>query len=204
MSTSSLDFAALVGSRICHDLISPIGAINNGMELMSLSGASTSPEMSLISESVDAANARIRFYRVTFGAPNSKQTMGRNEVVSILRDLSRGSRVSMSWEPTTDVRRDEAQVAFLALLCAETALPYGGSIHVNRTGPQWELALTADRFALDPTLWDRLSLSAEQEAMEPRNLRAAHVQFAMLPLALSNLGRKAHYTEAEGQVTLFA
>ena len=56
----TLDLAALVGSRICHDLISPIGAIGNGVELLSLTDGDTGAEMDLINESVQNANARIR------------------------------------------------------------------------------------------------------------------------------------------------
>ena len=65
--SNSPDLAALLGSRICHDLISPIGAIGNGVELMLMDGAGRAPEVALISESVDAANARIRFFRVAYG-----------------------------------------------------------------------------------------------------------------------------------------
>ena len=52
------DLAALLGSRICHDLISPIGAIGNGLELLMMDPGTHGPEMSLISESVGHANAR--------------------------------------------------------------------------------------------------------------------------------------------------
>lgn len=57
-----LNYAALIGSRICHDLISPIGAINNGLELIEMSAPSLGPEMALISDSVTSASARIRFF----------------------------------------------------------------------------------------------------------------------------------------------
>ena len=57
MIPTSRHIAALLGSRICHDLISPIGAISNGVELMQMSGADSSPELALISESVESANA---------------------------------------------------------------------------------------------------------------------------------------------------
>ena len=67
MWQSNHNLASLIGSRICHDLISPIGAICNGLELMQLDGRPISPEMTLISESVNHANARIRFLRVAFG-----------------------------------------------------------------------------------------------------------------------------------------
>lgn len=53
MALNNLDLAALVSSRICHDLISPIGAINNGLELLNMSGlAHDGPEIQLIGDSV--------------------------------------------------------------------------------------------------------------------------------------------------------
>ena len=52
------DLSALIGSRICHDLISPIGAIGNGVELLMMEGRA-GPEVALIAESVAAANAQI-------------------------------------------------------------------------------------------------------------------------------------------------
>ena len=59
------DLAALVGSRICHDLISPIGAIGNGLELFLMDTAG-GPELALITESISHAKARIRFFRVAY------------------------------------------------------------------------------------------------------------------------------------------
>ena len=55
--------AALLGSRICHDLISPLGAIGNGIELLELSGID-SPEVALIREAVADANRRIKLFRI--------------------------------------------------------------------------------------------------------------------------------------------
>lgn len=63
MGQSNINLAALIGSRICHDLISPIGAINNGLELLGMSDTPEGPELELISESVGNASARIRFFR---------------------------------------------------------------------------------------------------------------------------------------------
>ena len=73
MAQTELDLAALISSRICHDLISPIGAINNGLELLGMSGQSLdTPEMSLINESVQNASARIRFFRIAYGAASEQ------------------------------------------------------------------------------------------------------------------------------------
>ena len=70
---SPKDLNALLGSRICHDLISPLSAIGNGIELLTLSGVDAPSEIALISESVDNANTRIRFFRVAFGAAREDQ-----------------------------------------------------------------------------------------------------------------------------------
>ena len=72
MGQNKLNIAALIGSRICHDLISPIGAINNGLELLEMTGTSSGPEMELISESVGNASARIRFFRIAYGAASDQ------------------------------------------------------------------------------------------------------------------------------------
>ena len=67
------DVNALLGSRICHDLISPLGAIGNGVELLSLSGVRAESELSLIARSVESANTKIRFFRIAFGATTADQ-----------------------------------------------------------------------------------------------------------------------------------
>ena len=87
MGRNDVSLAALISSRICHDLISPIGAINNGLELLRMSVQRDGPEMDLIAQSVQNASARIRFFRVAYGAA-SDQPMGRAEVVTILRDIT--------------------------------------------------------------------------------------------------------------------
>ncbi len=191
MGEHNLHFAALVGSRICHDLISPIGAINNGMELISMTGAPASPEMALISESVDAANARIRFFRIAYGAPSETQLLGRAEITSILRDTQRGSRLMLQWDPVEDLSRSEVQIAFLAIQCAEQAMPYGGTLTIRRSGQNWHLDMDAERINIDPELWASLSADSAQSG-EPQVL-PAQVQFLLLPLYAAGQSRSISY-----------
>ena len=68
------DIAALIRSRICHDLISPIGAIGNGVQLLAMSCGAAGAEMDLITESVQNANARIRFFSALHMAPPKPTT----------------------------------------------------------------------------------------------------------------------------------
>ena len=98
MGETNVNLAALIGSRICHDLISPIGAISNGLELLDLAGGVQGPEMDLIADSVGNAGARIRFFRIAYGAAGD-QMLGRAEVVSVLDDMTRGGAVKGAMGP---------------------------------------------------------------------------------------------------------
>lgn len=185
MRHSTNNLAALIGSRICHDLISPIGAITNGLELMQMSGAALTPEVALISDSVENANARIRFFRVAYGMASPQQGMGRAEVVSILKALAQGARVSFHWGPLEDVPRTEVRLAFLALQCFETAMPYGGRITLTREDGLWAISGAADKLRQTPELW--ASLDGTNDTIE---ISPAEVQFALLPVLLEEAGRR--------------
>jgi histidine phosphotransferase ChpT len=189
------DIAALVGSRICHDLISPLGAIGNGLELLGLSGLPNSPEMALIAESVDSANARIRFFRVAYGPADAGQMMGRAEIASILSAASRGGRLSYFWETPGDQPRQDVKAVFLFLQCCETAMPMGGEIRVRQTATGWEVVAEADRLIIDEPLWNGLHSKRLRPAVS-----AAQVQFALLPVALAELDRQIALKIDKGRI----
>lgn len=122
MGVDTANLAALVGSRICHDLISPVGAINNGLELLGMSNSLEGPELELISDSVNNANARIRFFRVAFGAAG-EQDLGRAEVISVLSDVSKGGRIKYNWSSEAPAPRREVRMAFLAVSAWKAPCP---------------------------------------------------------------------------------
>ena len=184
MGQSNVNLVALIGSRICHDLISPIGAINNGLELLDMSGGASGPELDLIQESVGNASARIRFFRIAFGAADD-QMMGRAEVVSILKDLMDRTRLDVAWGPMDPQPRSSVRMAFLALQCLENAMPYGGRIEISQDNEQWLLHGHADKVNVDRDLWSVLATR-----QPPKDLRPAHVQFALLPLIAADAGRR--------------
>lgn len=197
MAERSRDLTALLGSRICHDLISPIGAIGNGLELMAMSGAGSGPELSLINESVSNANARIRFYRVAFGASGDGQSLGRSEIRSILDEITKGARLRFHWEPIGDVLRRDVKLAFLVLQCFETAMPYGGEVSVLRDGPRWTFRGKATKLKIKQPLWDLLLDPAPDVDVAP-----AEVQFALVPELLAESGRQASVTIGEAEIVV--
>lgn len=179
------DLAALIGSRICHDLISPIGAIGNGVELLTMSApARGSQELDLISDSVHNANARIRFFRIAYGPASKEHIIGRTEVLSVLKAAGQGGRFTYSWQIETDQSRQMVRIAFLLLQCFETALPLGGKINVVQDGDNYVLTGSGPRLVVDPALWDGL--------LDPKiqfDHKAAQVQFALLPTVITDAGR---------------
>lgn len=197
MNARPRNLDALIGSRICHDLISPIGAIGNGLELLSLTQAANGPEMAMISESVANAQARIRFYRVAYGASSADQSMASQEARDILADLYAGSRVSVDWTPGGELRREDAKLAFLLLQCLESALPRGGEIRVTRSNSAWEMTGTAGKQRFDPDLWSLLTGATPTE-----DLQAAQIQFALAPLQAADMGRMISYTRSDEAITL--
>ncbi len=196
MKQTNANLATLIGSRICHDLISPIGAVNNGLELLGLTGGAEGPEIDLISDSVEHAEARIRFFRIAYGA-SGEQMMGRAEIVSILDDIGRGRRLVTEWQPSAPQTRAEIRLVFLALQCFESALPYGGNVRISVEDAIWTIVGTAEKLKFDSDLWGGLSKSTPQAEITP-----ALVQFALFPVVSAELGRKIKVVQTETQVTV--
>lgn len=185
MQQTQPDLAALVGSRLCHDLISPIGAIQNGLELLSLTGAEgSSAEMALIQDSCSAAAARIRFFRVAFGGAQSGHRLSEKEIRQTLADLTRGGRLKAEWLPQGDVARQAVQMAFLALLCCESALPQGGTVRLDNARERWVIEARAPRVLVDEALWSRLG-----QTLPPEEATADRVHFAILALLAADRGK---------------
>lgn len=182
---STPNIVALVGSRICHDLTSPLGAIGNGVELLEMSGNSGGPEMALIAESVTNANAMVKFFRLAFGAASPEAMVGRSEVVELLSAASRGGKLTYFWAVEGEQPRREVRAVFLILMCFESALPRGGDVHVRRSGSRWELWAEGDRLIVKQPLWDGLAAGVPSDQATPNE-----VQFALLPDALIELGRR--------------
>ncbi|MEP5630915.1 MAG: histidine phosphotransferase family protein [Tateyamaria sp.] len=192
MGQSNVNLGALIGSRICHDLISPIGAINNGLELLGISNEREGPELDLISESVGNASARIRFFRIAYGAA-SDQPMGRAEVVSIIKDVTKGGRLTVAYGPMSEQPRWAVRMAFLAIQCLETSMPYGGRIEVDCTDGVWKITGHAPKTNVDDALWAWLRNEDTKE------LAAAHVQYALLPAVARDAERQIQ-TSIDGQM----
>ena len=191
------DLLALLGSRICHDLISPIGAISNGVELLMMDGGSMGPEIALISESVANANARIRFFRVAYGASSTDQRIGRPEILSILADTTRGGRLTIDWRGPAEVPRSDVKLAFLMIQCFETAMAFGGRITVDVVDGGWTLSGIAPKLRMQADLW---ALMSNPHAAVDVN--AAQVHFALVAEDLARQPRPIDVDLGETEINI--
>lgn len=182
------DLTQLLGSRLCHDLVSPLGAIGNGVELLEMSsdfpGIGASPELKLIAESVAAARVRIQLFRVAFGQAQGDQRMSRAGLAQLLDGFSGQGRLRIQLEAEGDFARIELRMIMLAMMCMESALPWGGAVTVLRDGGRWRLVGQADRVKQEPALWAWLGGDA------PRNPAPSEVHFALLAQALASADRQ--------------
>lgn len=190
--TNDTDIAALIGSRICHDLVNPLSAISNGVELLELSGAAQTPEMALIADSVAAAMARVKLFRLAFGPSDCTQTVSTSEVIALLGEVSKSGRATYDWQITQDLTRAEVRMLILAALCIETAAPMGAEIAFRQTDTGFEINGTGRKIAVDPALW----------SFEAKNLSAAQVQFALLPSVAQSLNRTVAYKATDSDLTI--
>jgi len=191
------DLVALVGSRIAHDLISPLGAIGNGLELLGLTGLDTSPEFALIRESLDNANARIRAFRIAFGAARPGQNVAESEIRALLEAGGDGRKLEIDWQVAGDPPRDAVKLAFLLLMCFENAMPWGGRITVRAEDGEWHLTGVAERLRIEPALWHRLTDPAPLIDIVP-----ARVHFALAGREAAAQGRPLAVTIDETSIAI--
>jgi histidine phosphotransferase ChpT len=174
-----------------------LGAIGNGLELLQMSGASESPEMSLIADSVVSANARIRFFRIAYGDAAQNQMIKGAELRGALHGSYQGGRLEIAWQPV-DMLRSQAKRGFLALQCLETAMPYGGRIRALDVAPKGLVFEgTADRFAYDPVLWEGLTGNGPWDQVRP-----AQVQFPLLAELAREAGHAISVSRTDTTLTL--
>ena len=186
--THSID--ALVSSRICHDLISPVGAIGNGVELLE-GYAATMPEIGLISDSVDNAKAKLQFFRICFGQMSDGAMTSATEAETIATAMIQTPRRQLEWRmQSSDFPRERVKLLFLMLLCVETALPIGGTVVVTEQDGAFKVQADGQRIKIQDA-WQ--VFEGETVAITP-----AQVQF---PLAQAFGGITVENTDTSLTVT---
>lgn len=126
----------ILSSKICHDLISPVGAINNGVELIEDIGASvTEDAMKLISSSAQQAAKRLRLFRVAYGKAGAEGVTLR-DVRNVARDYVSQGKSTLQWNedqvfPVLSDKRGGLKLLLNAIMMADDVLSHGGAIVIE-------------------------------------------------------------------------
>ncbi len=127
----------LLASKLCHDLISPVSAINNGVELIEDIGGSVVDEaMKLIGNSAITASRRLRLFRLAYGRAGNDEGVSLKDVRLTAEQHLQGGKISLQWpedEPGAILcmRRGFLKTILNMILLAEEILPYGGAISLH-------------------------------------------------------------------------
>jgi histidine phosphotransferase ChpT len=137
-SLEMLDLAALLCSRICHDLISPVGALVNGLEVLEDDSDQETKAFAfdLIKKSAQQASARLQFCRLAFGAAGSVGAaidLGNAETVA--RGLFDDEKTKIAWNlPRLLLPKNRVKLLLNLLILADQTIPRGGAITVDAIG----------------------------------------------------------------------
>jgi histidine phosphotransferase ChpT len=177
LNISPTDFASLLCSRLCHDLLSPVGALNNGLELLA---DEHDPEMrarclELLSESAKASANKLKFFRLAFGAAGGfGETVDTREAQAAIEGLfGENHRVNVGWMVEDPVLPKQAIKVLLNLaLIGGDALIRGGQLDIGAeiVDGSIEIVVRADgpRIVLDSELRSALAGGQEDMPVTPR------------------------------------
>jgi histidine phosphotransferase ChpT len=207
LNISPTEFASLLCSRLCHDLLSPVGALNNGLELLA---DEHDPEMrarclELLSESAKASANKLKFFRLAFGAAGGfGETVDTREAQAAIAGLfGDNHRVKIGWMVEDPVLPKQAIKVLLNLaLIGGDALIRGGQLDIGAEihDAQIEIVVRADgpRIVLDPELRSALAGGKDELPITPR-AAAAYLAHALVTQG----GGELQVSPPDSEVLLF-
>src|ERR1700709_1565484 len=138
ITLGSLDLAALLCSRVCHDLISPVGAIVNGLEVLEDNPKPDDREfaLELIRKSAKTASARLQFCRLAFGAAGSSGAqIDLGDAQTMARGHLEDAKTTIAWNlPRVLLPKNRVKLLLNMMVIAQQTIPRGGVLTVDRVG----------------------------------------------------------------------
>lgn len=178
MEQDEIRLAELLASRLCHDLITPIGAINTGLELFDESADPSSAEtkdiLNLIHQSAETAAARVSFFRAAFGRSGDFVALG--EVRQLLEPYYKRSKIKLLWNdpfPQDLSLKGWGRLLLNAALWLGECAPRGGQIYITspqEKSPSMTLHLKADSIILHQGTLEALEGRLPLENLSPRTV----------------------------------
>lgn len=161
IAIGALDLAALLCSRVCHDLISPVGAIINGLEVLEEDKDEETKTfaLELIKKSAGQASAKLQFCRLAFGASGSAGAqIELGDAERAARGLIEDGKTTIAWNlPRELVVKNRAKLLLNMLLVASGAIPRGGTLTIDPLGTGYRITAAGLNARLTATAAELLS-----------------------------------------------
>ncbi|MEM8744489.1 MAG: histidine phosphotransferase family protein [Pseudomonadota bacterium] len=175
---SELELTALVSSRICHDIISPVGAIANGLEVMAEESDQSMRDhaMDLIRKSAQQASAKLQFARLAFGAAGSSGAeIDLMEAEKVARAVAESDKHTVEWNgPPARLPKDKVKLLLNMVTMALNALPRGGTINVSvsedPSAPAFDVRCSGQS-ARVPEVVEKMLSGANGEALDAHSIQ---------------------------------
>jgi histidine phosphotransferase ChpT len=170
---SDLDLAALLCSRVCHDVISPVGAIANGLELYDdpeMDEETKATALDMIRSSAKTAGAKLKFCRIAFGAAGSAGSLiDLSEAGEVAKGFVGDEKVKLDWQAPRENRpKQQVKLLLNMLLLAISGIPRGGLITVTAAGDHLSVRASGERAKISEPLAEVLAGIADLSLLDAR------------------------------------
>jgi histidine phosphotransferase ChpT len=170
---SDLDLAALLCSRVCHDVISPVGAIANGLELIDdpeMDQETKETALAMVRSSARTAAAKLKFCRIAFGAAGSAGALiDMGEAGEIARAFVGEEKVKLEWNAPRENRpKQQVKLVLNMLLMAMAGIPRGGLVTVDVEGDVFSARAQGDRAKVPEAIAQVLDGTLELTGLDAR------------------------------------
>ena len=170
---SDLDLSALLCSRVCHDVISPVGAIANGLELMDdpeNDQETKTAALDMVRRAANVATAKLKFCRIAFGASGSAGAqIDMGEAGDIAQAFVGEEKVKLDWQvPRENRPKQDVKLLLNMLLLAIEGLPRGGVITMTAEGAGFVVKAKGDRAKLKEAIVAVIDGKSDLAALDAR------------------------------------
>jgi histidine phosphotransferase ChpT len=174
-----IEFAAFLVSRVCHDLVGPLGAVVNGLEVMEdeRDAAMRADALKIVSSSALQALARLQFLRIAFGAAGSAGAeLDVGEVGRLVAGLLEGGKVQLQWQAQhVNWPKNWAKLLMNATLLGADCLPRGGALNVEVSAdpamPSFKIVATSPHARLLEEVANAVRGEASEDHLDARGIQ---------------------------------
>lgn len=206
LPVDGVELAAFIAAKLCHDFISPAGAVMSGLDLLDDPGAQDMRDdaLSLIRQSAAKMVALVHFARVAFGAATSSEQFPAAELHGLVAGLTDGGRASLDWRVGDETfSKMQARVLINLAYLTVSALPTGGAAVVTARREGGQLFLIGSAEGARARLKSEAVVGLKGERLA-EGLAGQWIQPYWLWLTAREAGGRLDLTMEEGRVSLMA